>query len=170
MKLDAAEARGHYLARMTGEPPRKNAGTGNASDNENSIGTHYFRHFPVHNACPYSEAEGSPMRRVCRLIVTLALFAGLFPQAGTAQAPSPAERRAIVRVAPVYPEIAKCNRIRGVVKLEVVVRANGSVKSTKVLEGNPVPLGSASDAVRKWKFETAPDETTEVVQLTFEPQ
>jgi outer membrane biosynthesis protein TonB len=54
-----------------------------------------------------------------------------------------------------------------VVKLEVVVRENGSVKSAKVLGGSPLLIGSATDAVCQWKFEPAPHETTEVVQVQF---
>jgi outer membrane biosynthesis protein TonB len=64
------------------------------------------------------------MRRVC---VAVALFAGLFTSPSAAQAQGHGERRAVVRVAPVYPEIAKRYGIKGVVRLEVVVRANGSV-------------------------------------------
>ena len=55
----------------------------------------------------------------------------------------------------------------GVVKLEVVVRGNGSVKSAKVLGGSPLLIDSATEAVSKWKFEPAPQETTEVVQVQF---
>jgi len=53
------------------------------------------------------------------------------------------------------------------VKIEVVVRENASVKSAKVLGGNPVLIESAADAIRKWKFEPASQETTEVVQVQF---
>jgi TonB family protein len=113
--------------------------------------------------------KGPPMRRVRGLVVAVALFAGLFTPALASQTQGHAERKAVVRVAPVYPETAKRYGIKGVVRLEVVVRANGSVTSTKVLGGNPVLIGSATDAVRNWKFEAAPDETTEIVQLTFEP-
>jgi TonB family protein len=73
------------------------------------------------------------------------------------------------KVAPVYPDLAKRMHITGVVKLEVVVRANGSVRTTKVVGGNPVLIQSATDAVRKWKFETASEETTGVVELMFDP-
>jgi protein TonB len=76
-------------------------------------------------------------------------------------------RIVIEQVAPVYPEIAKRNRIAGAVKLEVVVRPDGSVKSAKALGGSPALIESASGAVRKWKFEVKPQETTEVVQVTF---
>jgi TonB family protein len=79
------------------------------------------------------------------------------------------ERKVINRIAPVYPELAKRMHTSGVVKLEVVIRADGNVKSTKALGGNPVLILSAIDAVRKWKFEAASEETTEVVQIAFEP-
>jgi len=109
------------------------------------------------------------MRTSGNLIVVLTLCAGLFTQTSAAQAEGHAGRRAIDKVAPVYPELAKRAHIRGAVKLELVVRPDGSVKSTKVLGGSPVLIESATDAVRKWKFEAASDETTEIVQLMFEP-
>jgi len=56
------------------------------------------------------------------------------------------------------------------VRVEAVVRSNGTVKSTRVLGGNPVLGEAAEDAVAKWKFDPAPSETTEVVQLAFESQ
>jgi TonB family protein len=83
---------------------------------------------------------------------------------------SPTDRKVSSRVAPAYPELAKRMHIRGIVKIEAVVRPNGVVKSTRVLGGNPVLVEAASDAVKKWKFEPAPGETTQVVQLTFDGQ
>jgi TonB family protein len=100
-------------------------------------------------------------------MVAVALAAGLFMLTSRVQADG-SGRKAVAKVAAVYPQIAKTNRIRGVVKLEVVVRENGSVKSSKVLGGSPLLIESATDAVRKWKFEPAPQETTEVVQVLFE--
>lgn len=83
---------------------------------------------------------------------------------------SGSERKVSARVAPVYPELAKKMHIHGTVKVEAVVRPNGTVKSTRVLGGNPVLVEAAQDAVGKWKFEPAQGETTEVVQLAFEGQ
>ena len=60
--------------------------------------------------------------------------------------------------------------IRGIVRVEAVVKPNGAVKATRILGGNPVLIEAAKDAVTKWKFETAQSETTEVVQLSFEDQ
>jgi TonB family protein len=80
------------------------------------------------------------------------------------------DRKVTLRVEPAYPELAKRMHLQGVVKVEAQVRANGSVKSTRVLGGNPVLSESATDAVSKWKFEPGSEETIEVVQLTFVQQ
>jgi TonB family protein len=108
------------------------------------------------------------MGRAHNLIALAALFAALLTGTSDAQAPGHQERKVVSRVAPLYPEVAKRMLVGGVVKLEVVVRANGRVKSTKALGGSPVLIQAAADAVQKWKFEVAPQETTEVVQVVFE--
>ena len=107
------------------------------------------------------------MRRVGSLMIAVALCAGLFAWTSRVQAGGGAERKLVNNVPAVYPEIAKRYHIRGLVKLEVVVRADGSVKSTKVLGGSPLLIDSASEAVRQWKFEPASQETIEDVQLRF---
>jgi len=47
-------------------------------------------------------------------------------------------------------------------------KQQGRVKSTKVVGGSPVLIQAATTAVEKWKFEVAPQETTEAVQVVFE--
>jgi TonB family protein len=83
---------------------------------------------------------------------------------------SPIERKITARMAPVYPELARKMHIRGVVKIEAVVKPNGTVKSTRILGGNPVLIEAAKDAVTRWKFESAAAESTEIVQLAFGDQ
>jgi TonB family protein len=107
------------------------------------------------------------MRRAGILIAAAALFAALCIFTSTAQTPGHSGRRVVYKVAAVYPDLAKRDHIRGVVRLEVVVAANGTVKSTKLLGGAPVLIPSAIDAVRMWRFEAAPKETTEIVQIIF---
>lgn len=101
------------------------------------------------------------------LVVILALSFSLAHAQNTTVSSS-SERKVSSRVAPVYPELAKKMHIHGVVKVEAVVRSNGSVKSSRVLGGNPVLVAAAQDAVSKWKFEPAQSETTEIVQVGFE--
>ena len=112
------------------------------------------------------------MQRCIPLFTTVVLIALTNGAAIAQNAPvtSTAERKITTRVAPVYPELAKKMHIHGIVKIEAVVKANGTVKSTRVVGGNPVLLESAKDAVSKWKFEPSPSETTEVVQLAFGDQ
>jgi TonB family protein len=109
------------------------------------------------------------MRKAATFVI-LAVVMLATVMAAQNNAPPSSERKVASRVAPFYPELAKRMRLQGIVKVEAVVRPNGTVKSTRVLGGNPVLVQSAVDAVTKWKFEPGPDETTEVVQLTFIPQ
>jgi TonB family protein len=72
-------------------------------------------------------------------------------------------------VQPEYPELARKMNITGTVKVQVVVAPNGSVKDAKVVGGHPVLASAALDAVKKWRFEPAANESTGVVDFKFEP-
>jgi TonB family protein len=79
-------------------------------------------------------------------------------------------RRAKTKVQPVYPELARKMSITGVVKIEVTVAPNGTVKEARVVGGHPVLAGSALDAAKKWRFEPAGTESTGVIEFKFEPR
>jgi TonB family protein len=49
------------------------------------------------------------------------------------------------------------------------LNANGSVKDAKVMGGHPVLVNAAMDAVKKWRFEAGPGESTGVVEFRFDP-
>ncbi len=78
-------------------------------------------------------------------------------------------RKVKTKVAPVYPELARRMNLTGVVRIEVTVSPKGEVKTTKLLGGHPVLAGAALDAVKKWRFETAGDESTGIVEFRFDP-
>lgn len=78
-------------------------------------------------------------------------------------------RKVKTKVAPSYPELARRMSISGVVKVQVVVAPNGTVKNTKVVGGHPLLVNAAVDAVKKWRFENASEETTGVVEFKFDP-
>jgi TonB family protein len=108
-----------------------------------------------------------------RIVLTGIVFMGIsLAQSSPAPASNDheSERKVIVRAAATYPELARKAHLQGVVKVEAVVRPNGTVKTTRVVGGNPVLVGAATDAVSKWKFEPLSNETTEVIQVTFVPQ
>lgn len=77
-------------------------------------------------------------------------------------------RRAKSKVQPEYPELARKMNLSGSVKVAVVVTPNGTVKEAKVVGGHPVLANAALEAVRKWRFEPAPGESSGVVDFKFE--
>lgn len=77
-------------------------------------------------------------------------------------------RRARTKVQPMYPELARKMSITGTVKVEVVVAPDGTVKEAKVVGGHPVLASAALEAVRKWRFEPAAEESTGIVNFKFE--
>ena len=128
----------------------------------------YFRDFSNAQCTANLNELILPMIKAGHLIAMVFLSA-LMPIMLAAQAPARLDRKVVEKVAPIYPELAKQMRIVGVVKVEVVVRSNGTVKSTKVVGGNPVLIQPAVDAVMKWKFEAASEESMGVVELIFDP-
>ena len=74
------------------------------------------------------------------------------------------------RVTPEYPALAKQMNVTGKVKLEATVAVDGHVVSTRVVGGSPLLVNSAIEALKKWRFEPAAKETTEVVEFTFSGQ
>jgi len=59
--------------------------------------------------------------------------------------------------------------LRGTVRLEALVRADGSVKEVHVVGGHPILAEAAVRAVMQWRYEAAPKESTEVVKVNFGP-
>jgi TonB family protein len=102
---------------------------------------------------------------VFRIVVMVAFSALLLVSAAVGES----NRALKVKVAPQYPEIARTARLRGSVRLQLLVTAEGRVKDVTVLGGNAVLAKAAEDAVRKWRFEPAKDESTEQVKLDFDP-
>ena len=66
-----------------------------------------------------------------------------------------------------YPELARKMNVTGIVKVQVVIAANGVVKSTKLVGGHPLLVEPSLEAVKKWKYEPANEETTETVEFKF---
>jgi TonB family protein len=114
--------------------------------------------------------EGTASVRKVAILLAIILLSLSQLQSQSAPAASSSARKITERVAPAYPELAKRMGIQGTVRVEVVVKPNGTVKSTRLLGGSPVLVDAAVDAVKKWKFQTAQNESTEVVQVAFENQ
>jgi TonB family protein len=78
-------------------------------------------------------------------------------------------RKVVKMDQPIYPPLAKQMHISGTVKLEATVERNGQVKEVKVIGGHPVLSDAAMTAAKRWKFETASEETVETISVNFAP-
>ena len=81
-------------------------------------------------------------------------------------------RRVKTKVAPVYPALARRSsmNIAGTVKVYVVVAPDGSIKESRVLGGHPLLVNAAMDALKKWKFEAASNESSGTLEFKFAPE
>ena len=103
-------------------------------------------------------------------IVAFSLGMTAFPSdLSLAQEQSEAKRKIVSSVTPVYPELAAKMQIRGTVRVQAMVAPNGKVKFTQVVGGSPVLARAAVDAVEKWKWAPAAQETKELIELNFHP-
>jgi TonB family protein len=99
------------------------------------------------------------------LLKTLLVLGILVSLPGVASAQ---EKRAIKqRGNAVYPELAKKMNVQGTVKVEVMVAANGAVRSAKALGGHPLLIDAAVNAAKQMKFEPAAGETREEIPFNF---
>ena len=100
------------------------------------------------------------------VLIAAVSFAPYSPRAFAEDHP---ERKVRVKVEPVYPEIARKMNLNGAVRVQVVISASGNVKETKVIGGHPILVTAAVDAVKKWKFDPASAENTEILEVKFDP-
>lgn len=109
--------------------------------------------------------------------VLLAVLLGLttIPRALSADtqsaqsAESQSGRKIVNKVVPVYPSTARSMSLTGTVKLEVLVLANGTVKSIQVKGGNPLLAQAAQNAARECKWAKADHDSTEMLEFRFRP-
>ncbi len=78
-------------------------------------------------------------------------------------------RKTKSKTTPAYPELARRMKISGIVKVQVTVAPNGTVKNAKLMGGHPVLANAAMDAVRQWRYEAGKDETVENLEFRFNP-
>jgi outer membrane biosynthesis protein TonB len=105
------------------------------------------------------------------LLLNLLLIANagtklLSPEGASAQ---DTPRKVKVAVHPEYSALAKRLNLIGVVRIEVVISAEGKVKKAHVLGGHPVLAADAEKAALLTEFETGPKESTQVLEFKFGP-
>ena len=89
------------------------------------------------------------MQVLVMILVASSMFAFANDDAG---------RKLRTKVNPTYPEMAKRMSLSGAVKLEVVVAANGAVKTVRPLGGHPMLIDAAIAAVKQWRYEPGSEE------------
>jgi TonB family protein len=124
-----------------------------------------------------TDIQARPRRKSVNIAKKLLGFCLVFVATGVLLTPlasmaqdSAAKRKVSRRVVPDYPNIAREMNITGKVKLEATVEPDGHVKSTRPVGGSPLLVESAEKALKNWKFEPGPKETTEVIEFDFNGQ
>jgi TonB family protein len=114
--------------------------------------------------------KGSKPGTVIALAVALSLgapFAVVAPAHAQETSSETVKRKVRSRTVPDYPSVAKQLKITGKVKIEATIAADGHVVSTHVVGGSPILVVACSDALKKWRYEPGPKETSEVVEFDF---
>lgn len=62
------------------------------------------------------------------------------------------QARMLRRVNPVYPPLAKSARIQGTVQLSAVIGKDGRIQELNVINGHPMLIQSALQAVQQWQY------------------
>ncbi len=76
------------------------------------------------------------------------------------------------KVTPDYPPLARQARVQGVVILEAVIAADGTIENLRVVSGHPMLVGAAVQAVKQWRYKPyllngSPVEVDTTVQVNF---
>ena len=100
------------------------------------------------------------------LIATL-LWNTLATPPASSQTSQSQTRKLKVSVPPEYPELARKMNIQGVARVLLTVASDGRVVGVKELGGNPVLVAALTQAVRKWKYESADRESEIEVRFEF---
>jgi TonB family protein len=75
---------------------------------------------------------------------------------------------------PAYPRAARAEHVTGPVVVKAIISKSGAVEDVRVIEGDPLLRGAASEAVYKWRFKPyllngAPVEVATTLTVDFKP-
>jgi TonB family protein len=99
------------------------------------------------------------------LAVCAFIIASTFPKLGVTEEPI---RKLLSAPPPVYPELARKLNIKGIARVRITIAKDGKIREVKELGGNPVLVSALVDAVKKWKYEAAPEESVTEIKFQFQ--
>ena len=82
------------------------------------------------------------------------------------------EAKILKRVMPIYPPLAKAARISGKVHLMSVIAQDGTIQKLEVIDGHPLLIRAALDAVKQWIYRPTllngePVDVTAPIEVNF---
>ncbi|MBI4466029.1 MAG: energy transducer TonB [Acidobacteria bacterium] len=77
------------------------------------------------------------------------------------------EAKILQKIEPVFPPIAKQARIQGTVRLEAIIAKDGSIQNLRVIEGHPLLVQAALQAVQQWRYQPTLLNNEPVEVVTF---
>ena len=103
-------------------------------------------------------------------LLALAMTPAALPRTILAQqVHSEGKRKMIVPIRPVLSPLARRLNLSGTVRLRVTVSPAGDAIRTEELGGSPLLVKAAADGISKAKWEAAPLQTKEIIEITFPP-
>jgi TonB family protein len=108
-----------------------------------------------------NERKGGRVLGGALLAMTLSL--------GVANLQAQESRKVLSNPVPTYPEVAKRLRLVGVVKVQVVIGADGRIKEKNFIGGHPVLVNAVEETLKNWKYAPASGETTTQLEFNFHP-
>ena len=111
------------------------------------------------------------MKRLPIVVLALAILSvSCVPGVSAQDDETQGNRKVTTKIVPTYPQLARVMNLKGTVRLTALVLPSGKVKSIEVKGGNALLVQSAENAVREWKWEKTEHETTELIQVNFNPK
>ena len=104
-------------------------------------------------------------KRLLTAVAVAFLIAGM--ASGQTSSIEDSKRKIKFKTNPQYSDLARRMSLSGKVKIELVIAPDGHVKSSRAVGGHPLLVQSCIDAVKDWKFEPAPEETTQIIEFEF---
>jgi TonB family protein len=101
------------------------------------------------------------------ILTAVAAMAFVLAAAPAQQASEEAKRKLKSRINPVLSDVARRMALSGKVRIELTIAPDGRVKSARALGGHPLLVQACLEAVKEWRYETAPEENTQVVEFEF---